>query len=97
MIVESPCAARACDGSVFGGAQIADSSAALTAALDQCGAEAVRPGDCVAANASRAAVQTSAITTATTIARSDCGFVDLIGMRPDHGKGNAAYRRSDRQ
>jgi hypothetical protein len=52
----------------------------------------------VAANASRAAVLTSAITTATTIARSDCCFVFLLmGMRPDHGKGNAAYCRSDRQ
>jgi hypothetical protein len=70
----------------------------LTAILDLCGADAVRPGDCVAANASRAAVLTSAITTATTIERADCCFVDLLmGMRPDHGKGNAAYCRSDRQ
>ena len=79
MIVESPCVACARDASVFGAAQIADSSAALTAALDPCRAEAVRPGDCVAANTSRAAVLTSAITTATTIERADCGFVDRLG------------------
>jgi hypothetical protein len=84
VIVESPCAACACDASVFGGAQIADSSAALTAALDPRRAEALRLDDCVAANTSRAAVLTSAITTATTIERADCGFVDLLmGMRPD--------------
>jgi hypothetical protein len=52
----------------------------------------------VAANTSRAAVLTSAITTATTIERADCGFVDLLkGMRPDYGKANAAHRRSQSQ
>jgi hypothetical protein len=71
---------------------MADSSAALTAALDLCAAEPVRPGDCEAANTSRAAVLTSAITTATTIEPADCGFVDrLMSMCPDHGKANAAH------
>lgn len=79
-----------------GGVQIADSSAALTAALDPCSADAVR--DCAAANTSSATVLTSAITTATIIERADCGFVDLLmGMRPDHGKGSTAHGRSQNQ